>query len=299
MGRWTVKHFLNKGYRVTCFDNLSNGSIQNIQEFMSNDNFKFIEGDIIKENQISNAFRDVGLCIHLAAQINVQESLEHPERSYYNNVLGTYNVLEGCRKHEIKLVLVGTCMVYDMAEINKPISEGHPVMPRSPYAGSKLAAEDMALGHYHGYGMSVVILRPFNTYGPYQKSNMEGGVVSIFIERFLKGKTLQVYGDGSQTRDLLFVEDFADFIYRASEVDEAIGQVINAGSGKDISINDLAMMICGDEDMIEHVPHHHPQSEIQKLVCDYSKAKKILGWEPETSHKDGVSKTLEWIKNER
>lgn len=299
IGRWVVKELLSRGHEVLVLDNLSNGSLKNIEEFHKDANFAFVRGDIQDRKKLAAVFRkDVGPCIHLAAQINVQESIDHPERAFDNNLLGTYNVLEGCKRYDIKLILVGTCMVYDTA-VSKPISENHPVKPASPYAASKLAAEELALSYHRAYGLPVVVTRPFNTYGPYQKRNLEGGVVSIFIKRALEGKPLLIFGNGRQTRDLLYVEDCANFIVRAAFNRKAVGEVINAGSGKDISIKDLALMICGDKRRIKHVPHPHPQSEIQKLVCDNSKAKKILNWSPKTPLREGIEKTMKWIKSKK
>ena len=196
------------------------------------------------------------------------------------------------------VILVSTCMVYDTALTSGKISEEHPVKPASPYAGSKLAAEELALSYHYGFDLPVVITRPFNTYGPFQKTNMEGGVVSIFAQRYLEGKDLKVFGDGKQTRDLLYVEDCADFILQSAFSNNAVGEVINAGSGKDITINDLAYLICKDQNRIEYVPHHHPQSEIQKLLCDYSKAKRLLGWEPKFSLEEGIERLKEWMMRE-
>lgn len=298
IGRWVVKELLSKGHRVVVLDNLSNSSIKNIKEFMKNPNFTFIKGNILNQKKLGVTFkRGVNACIHLAAQINVQESIDHPERAFKNNVIGTHNVLEECRKRDTTLVLIGTCMVYDMPT-SKPINEKHPQKLASPYASSKLAAEELAISYFHSYGLPVVITRPFNTYGPFQKSNLEGGVVSIFIKRNLEGKPLLIFGGGKQTRDLLYVEDCADFIVRAAFNKTAIGEIINAGSGRDININDLALIICKDKNKIKHVSHPHPQSEIQKLVCDYSKAKKILNWGPETSLQEGIRKTMRWIKSQ-
>jgi dTDP-glucose 4,6-dehydratase len=295
IGRWVVRELLSERHMVVVLDNLSNSRIENIQEFLKNSNFTFIKGNILDQKKLGITFKKgIDSCIHLAAQINVQESIDHPERAFKNNVAGTCNVLEECRKRDIKLVLVGTCMVYDAA-ISKPINEEHPLKPASPYASSKLVAEELAISYFRSYGLPVVVTRPFNTYGPFQKSNMEGGVVSIFIKRNLEGKPLLVYGDGKQTRDLLYVEDCAGFIVRASFNKRAVGEVINAGSGKDISINDLALMICKDKGRIKHVPHPHPQSEIRKLVCDYSKAKKILSWRPKTSLSEGIKRTTQWL----
>ena len=300
IGRWVVKELLEKGENVTVLDDLSNGSVNNLEEFKDSEQYKgLIEGDILDKKLLFGLFQqnEFKLCVHCAAQINVQESLENPDKSFTINTFGTHNILECARRTKTKVVLVGTCMVYDVAGATKPISEEHPLMPSSPYAGSKLAAENLAYSYYKGLGHPVVILRPFNTYGPYQKANMEGGVVSIFVQKMLNGEVLNIFGTGEQTRDLLYVEDCADFIVRAAYSEDAVGQVINAGTGNDISINALAKLIAEDESRIKHVDHHHPQSEIQKLVCDYSKAKRILGWEPATSLEEGIEKLETWLRS--
>lgn len=300
IGRWVVKELLEKGENVVVLDDLSNGSVNNLEEFKDSEQYKgLIEGSITDQESLMKLFQEYEfeLCVHCAAQINVQESLENPEKSFAVNVIGTYNVLECARHLGTKLVLVGTCMVYDVAGATKPISEEHPLMPSSPYAGSKLAAENLAYSYYKGFDHPVVILRPFNTYGPYQKANMEGGVVSIFLQKMLNGEVLNIFGTGEQTRDLLYVEDCADFIVRAAYSEDAVGQVINAGTGNDITINDLAKLIVKDESRIKHIEHHHPQSEIQKLVCDYSKARELLGWEPRTSLEEGIEKLETWLRS--
>jgi UDP-glucose 4-epimerase len=293
IGRWVVKKLL-EDHTVVALDNFSNSDCSNITDFQKMAEFTFIQGDILNHSLLTIAFKGVDLCIHLAAQINVQESLDYPARSFTNNVVGTFRVLEECRKNDAKLVLVGTCLVYDVA-VSKAISEEHPIKPASPYAASKVAAENLAISYYHGYSLPAVILRPFNTYGPYQKSGAEGGVVSVFLKNLLGGKDIVIYGDGEQTRDLLYVEDCANFIIKAAFCEKAIGEIINAGTGVDTSINDLAFMICNDKKRIKHVPHVHPQSEIRKLKCDYSKAKKVVGWEPSTALEGGIRTTRQWI----
>jgi nucleoside-diphosphate-sugar epimerase len=299
IGRWVVKNLLSKGKEVIVIDNLSNCSKENLEEFENNQNLKeVVIEDIRNPKIVEKLFNKYQFsnCFHLAAQINVQESLDFPERAFENNVIGTYNVLEAARKYNTKIILMGTCMVYDLADANIAISEEHRIKPSSPYAGSKIAAEELALSYYYGLGLPVVILRPFNTYGPFQKTNMEGGVVSIFVLRKLKNENLMVFGDGTQTRDLLYVEDCAEFIVLASENEKCVGEVINAGTGKEITINDLAKLIIGDDNRIKHIKHHHPQSEIMKLVCDNSKAKRILNWEPNTTLEEGIIKLESWIK---
>lgn len=303
IGRWVVKNLLEKKENVVVIDNLINGKMENLKEFKGDKNLReIVIEDIRNEGVLLQLFEKYRFktCIHLAAQINVQESLDNPAKAFEINVLGTYNVLESCRKYRTKIILIGTCMVYDLANSDQAISEKHEIKPSSPYAGTKIAAEDLAMSYYYSYDLPVVILRPFNTYGPFQKTNMEGGVVSIFVKNYLENKQIKIYGDGTQTRDFLYVEDCAEFIVEASKCNKCIGEVINAGTGKDISINNLAKPVVKNNDgVIQHVEHHHPQSEIMKLVCNNSKAKEILDWKPKTSLKEGIKKLENWIKQNK
>ncbi|WP_336024892.1 NAD-dependent epimerase/dehydratase family protein [Halobellus salinisoli] len=297
IGRWVVAELLDRGHTVYGLDDFSNGSERNIEEFRDNEAFHINEGDVRSRSDISQLFEHgVDKCVHLAAEIDVQESLEDPEAHFESNVIGTQNVLEVCRRTNTRLGLVGTCMVYDMTDSKVGINETHPTKPASPYAGSKLAAEDLAEGYSHGYDLPITILRPFNTYGPYQKTGMAGGVVSIFTSRDIRGDALKIFGDGTQTRDLLYATDCARFIVEGTFSDETIGEVINAGTGTDVSINELAELIATDGTEITHVEHHHPQSEVQKLLCDPSKANEILDWEPEVTLEEGVSRLRKWLR---
>ncbi len=297
IGRWMVKKLLAEGHRVTAFDDFSNGRLTNIEEFRGNPDFLFIEGDIKDRENLGGLFiGGFDLVYHLAASINVQDSIDDPRATFNNDVLGTFNVLEECRQRNIKMLFMSTCMVYDRSIEAGGISELHPVKPASPYAASKLSGEALTLSYYHAYGLPTVVVRPFNTYGPFQKSSGEGGVVAIFIQRELRGENLSIYGDGAQTRDLLYVEDCADFVIRAGMDSRADGQLLNAGLGKDVSINELARLICKDKQRIKHVPHIHPQSEIQKLLCNYDKAQNLLGWQPSVNLEEGLQRTREWIE---
>src|SRR5699024_7153365 len=193
------------------------------------------------------------------------------------------------------MVFMSTCMVYEQANDLQGISETNPVKPASPYAGSKLAAENMVLSYYYAYDLPVTVIRPFNTYGPFQKTGGEGGVVAIFLQHKQIGKPLSIYGDGKQTRDLLYVEDCARFVVESGYSDRTNGEIVNAGLGQDISINDLAKQIIKDEKRIHHIKHIHPQSEIPKLLCNYQKAKNLLGWEPQFSLEEGLKRAEQWI----
>jgi UDP-glucose 4-epimerase len=297
IGRWVVDELLDRGYLVRGLDNLSNGSKRNVAEFDSVERFELTVGDVTDRATVEELFDDdVEACIHLAAEIDVQESLEDPQSHFDANLVGTQNVLEACRRTDTRLGLVGTCMVYDMVDSDEGIDETHPTKPASPYAGSKLAAENLAEGYYHGYDLPVTILRPFNTYGPYQKTGMAGGVVSIFTNRDIQNDPLKIFGDGTQTRDLLYATDCASFIVEGTFSDAAVGEVLNAGTGSDISINELAETVATEGTEITHVEHHHPQSEVQKLLCDPSKAQAMLGWEPEVSLEDGIDRLRDWLQ---
>jgi len=298
IGRWVVKRLLDGEHQVVVLDNLANGSRDNIRAFNDNRSFQFIAGDIRDEALLAQVFSSpFDLVFHLAASINVQDSIDEPRETFNNDVIGTFNVLEQCRQYGTKMLFMSTCMVYDRSNEDQGIREGHPVKPASPYAASKLAGEALTLSYYYAYQLPTVVVRPFNTYGPHQKSSGEGGVVSIFIERELKKQDLNIYGEGTQTRDLLYVEDCADFVIKAGFSSAVDGEIVNAGTGSDITINDLAALIASDQARIKHVPHIHPQSEIPKLLCNFDKAKQMLDWRPTVDLPTGITLTQEWIGN--
>ncbi|MCT2536292.1 GDP-mannose 4,6-dehydratase [Aquibacillus koreensis] len=298
IGRWVVERILKDGHKVWVLDDLSNGREENLDELLSDKNFKgLIKGDIKDNKLLKDLFvNKFDICYHLAASINVQDSIDTPRTTFNNDVIGTFNILEQCRKEKVKIVFMSTCMVYERAWSETGISESNRIKPASPYAGAKLAAENMVLSYYYAYDLPVTIVRPFNTYGPYQKTGGEGGVVAIFIKNKLENKNLKIYGDGTQTRDLLYVEDCAKFVVDAGYSDKANGEVINAGLGKDISINSLAKLIVEDDSRITHVEHIHPQSEVPMLLCDSTKAYELLKWEAKYSLEEGIKMTEQWIK---
>lgn len=318
IGRWVVKLLLEDGHRVIALDNLSNGSIENIKEFEGNE-FKFLEGDIKDQNILDEIFKEkIDIIYHLAASINVQDSIDDPKTTFFNDTVGTFNILEKARVqmfgknskmdgdkwimdgkekvHPCKVVFMSTCMVYDKAG-EEGIDENHPVKPVSPYGGSKIAAENIVLSYYNTYKLPTVVIRPFNTYGPFQKTGGEGGVVAIFINNSIKNKDIDIFGSGEQTRDLLYVKDCARFVVMAGYSDKVNGEIVNAGTGRDVTVNELAEIISKGRVKINHIKHIHPQSEIMKLKCNYLKAKKIIEWKPEYTLEQGIEETEEWIGN--
>jgi dTDP-glucose 4,6-dehydratase len=327
IGRWVVKRLLDEGHLVTALDDLTNGRESNLEEFIARPNFSgLVRGDVADPATLRDLFAGTlwDAVFHLAASIHVQKSIDDPWPTFRNDAQGTFSLLEACREQYFRLngfdsaarhfdyekarpqlldrrprvACMSTCMVYQLAG-SGPITEAHPYRPASPYAASKIGADMLALSYYYSYGLPVTVVRPFNTYGPFQKSNSEGGVVSIFIQRDLSEQSLQIKGDGTQTRDLLYVEDCADFVVRAAANEGAEGQIINAGTGKDIAVKELARLCCSPENRVEHVPHDHPQAEIARLVCDPSKAEEVLGWKPQTTLEQGLEKTRRWLKENR
>jgi dTDP-glucose 4,6-dehydratase len=295
IGSWVVEKLVDRGYDVIVLDNLHNGRLENLNRVKDKIK-KIVVDDITNSKAVADVFNeDIDVCLHLAAAINVQESIDNPKKTFNDDVLGTFYLLEEARNHDTKFVFASTSMVYNTAG-DKAITEDHPTKPASPYSGAKLAGENIVLSYYYAYGLPTTVLRPFNTYGPRQFGDEWGGaVIPRFIRMKLEGQPLTIYGSGEQTRDLLYVEDCAEFFIKATFSKKANGEIINAGTGRDIRIKDLAALIAGSEDKTVHVPHPHPQSEIWKLQCDPSKAKRLLGWEAKTSLEEGIKRTEEWI----
>jgi len=297
IGRWLVGELLARGHTVLPIDNLAAGDPNNLAEFREHPGMlPFEVGDVRDELACRRWTAEVDAVAHLAASISVQESIDDPRSTFDNDVTGTFLLLEGARKSGARFLFMSTCMVYGQASTRAGIGEMHPTRPASPYAAAKLAGESLTLSYREAYGLPTTVIRPFNTYGPFQRSVGEGGVVAIFSRLALLGEILRVYGDGTQTRDLLYVEDCARFVADAMFADSAVGRIINAGTGRDISVNDLARTIEPNPDRIVHVEHIHPQSEIAVLRCDPQLAGDLLGWRPQVDLTDGLGRVREWMR---
>jgi nucleoside-diphosphate-sugar epimerase len=295
IGRWVVGELLHAGHEVLAIDNLVTGDERSLDDFSGHPGMVgFERGDIRDATACQRWLSDVDAVAHLAASISVQESIDDPGTTFENDVVGTFNVLEAARAGGARVLFMSTCMVYDRAG-DAGIDEDHPTKPASPYAASKLAGEALTLSYFHAYGLPTMVVRPFNTYGPFQRSVGEGGVVAIFTRRALEGDTLRIYGDGTQTRDLLYVEDCARFVVAALLSDRVTGRILNAGTGHDVSVNELAMLVQPDPERIVHVPHIHPQSEIAILRCDPRLAADLLDWRPQVELADGLARVRAWM----
>jgi UDP-glucose 4-epimerase len=296
IGRWVVGELLDRGHTVLPVDNLVAGDITNLDEFAGRPGLlPFEEGDVRDADACRRWTAEVDAVAHLAASISVQDSIDDPATTFENDVIGTFNILEGARASGARVLFMSTCMVYDRATTPAGIAETHPKKPASPDAASKIAGEALTLSYFHAYGLPATVVRPFNTYGPFQRSVGEGGVVAIFTRLSLLGEPLRIYGDGTQTRDLLYASDCARFVCDALLSDAATGRILNAGTGADVSVNDLAAAVEPEASRIVHVEHIHPQSEIAVLRCDAREAERVLGWRPEMELEDGIARVRAWM----
>jgi UDP-glucose 4-epimerase len=287
IGSNVVDALLERGDEVHVLDDLSRGKRENVA-----DGAHLHEGDI--RQHIAALFADVqpDVCFHLAAQIDVRVSVERPDLDADVNVVGTLQVLEAARSHGTKLVFSSTGgAIY--GECDGPAPEDHPRAPLAPYGVSKLAAEEYIAAYNRLYGSTHVSLRYGNVYGPRQDPHGEAGVVAIFMNALRDGKTPRIYGDGSQTRDYVFVGDVVTATLTAAE---HAGGVFNVGTGVETSVLDLYEQIqraSGIERPAEHADAR--AGELQRSVLDPSLAARELGWKPAHSLDDGLAVTWAWI----
>jgi nucleoside-diphosphate-sugar epimerase len=243
--------------------------------------------DLIRKNNPEVIF-------HLAAAAYVPYSFDHPREVYNINLTGTQNVLDAARGIDGLEQLVCTASSEIYGTCQSPIDETHRMNPTSPYASSKAAADRLAFSYFNTYHLPISIIRPFNTYGP----RLIYDVIPEFIRRALLGMPLLVYGDGEQTRDFTYVEDMVRaFIFMGNDK-KAVGEAVNFGSGHDFKIIDIAktvVRLTGSKSEIKFVEKR--MAEVEKLLCNYGKAKNLFGWEPAIGIEEGIKRTIEGIKN--
>jgi len=293
IGSHLVDKLVDNCYAVKVVDNLSTGNLANIRNHVETGKIDFIKGDICDASLVKQTIEDVDTVFHLAAQTSVPFSMKNPQLTYETNVAGTLNLLAACARQKVhKLVLVSSCAVYGEPRY-LPVDEKHPSCPISPYAESKLAAERYCLGFRERRLCCSVVMRLFNVYGPRQGLNDYSGVITKFIERSKQKLPLVVYGNGSQTRDFVNVQDVVDVFLASMEKSEAEGEVFNVGTGKPTSINELAKTILELSGVNTTVSYHAPRlGDITNSYADISKAQKILGYQPKFSLTKGLEAML-------
>jgi dTDP-glucose 4,6-dehydratase len=278
---------------VTVFDDFSSGKMEYLGELRG---LKIVRGSICEEEIVSKALQDQELVIHLAALPFIPDSYYHPKEFFEVNAMGTVNLmLESIRSETVeKFVHISSSEVYGTARY-VPMDENHPTLPHSTYAVSKLAGERAVFTMHKEHDFPVVIIRPFNSYGPYITQPYI--IPEIALQLLASSNPIRL-GNVDSSRDFTYVEDTVRAIVMASENRRAVGETINIGSGREIKIRDLALLMAkllGKRVDIETDPTRFRPFDVERLCCDYSKAKRILGWEPRVSLEDGLRRTMEWI----
>jgi len=266
------------------------------QSPLKND-IEVVLGDIRDQDTVIHAVAGVDVVFHLAALIAIPYSYQAPLSYVRTNVEGTLNVLQAVQRAESEVVVhTSTSEVYGTAR-TVPIDENHPLQGQSPYSASKIGADKIAESFHLSFGLPVVTVRPFNTFGPRQSAR---AVIPTIITQALNGSEIRL-GNLEPTRDLNFVADTVDGFIKAAETPKAIGETINLGSGREISIRDLAALILKlmNRDIpiaLEGARVRPENSEVDRLCADSRKGQSILGWTPKYSLEDGLAATVEWIR---
>lgn len=280
----------NLGFDVAVFDNLKRSAEFSVKR-LAERNIPLIKGDVLNARTLNEALRDVDVVIHAAAYINVEESFKKTTLYLKNNVSGTASVAKACLNKGVKLLIyLSSAAVYG-EPIGTPISEAHPTNPISPYGLSKLTSEEV-VRFYSKYGLKHVILRLFNVYGPGQ-SKAYAGVITRFIERAVEGLKPIIYGDGEQTRDFVHVKDVSEAIKQTMERD-MVNETFNIGSGSPTKIKELANLVINLANLKCKPVYRQPRAgDIKHSYADISKAKRLLGFTPKVSLKEGLKELIE------
>jgi len=297
LGSHIVEEILDTGVELTIFERRSHSDLKlhNIQNYK--DKVSIYWGDIRSTRDCHQALSDQDIVIHVAASGPVPYSIDYPVEIWENNVDGTLNLLEASRTCDIeRFVYINSSESYGTAKYI-PIDEKHGFYPRSPYGASKAAGELIGYSYYHSYGLNYSTIRLFNIFGPRVVSY---AVIPKFILLALDNKPIPIAGDGTQKRDYVFVKDAAKAIALMTERYDLAGEAVNIGSGKSLEIIEIAGKIIELIGSKSEIVFQSPRpGEVPILQADISKAREILGWEPEYSFEDGLLKTIKWCKNNK
>ncbi len=301
IGSHLVEALVNNGAKVRAYVRYNSrndpGLLSLLPEELLNQ-VEIIPGDLRDLPAVQAAMSGVDLAYHLGALIAIPYSYLHPLEVVETNVMGTLNVLLAARQSGSKrLVHTSTSEVYGTAQ-QVPIGESHPLQGQSPYSASKIGADKLAESFYRSFELPVVTLRPFNTYGPRQSAR---AVIPTIITQALSQRVIRL-GNLDARRDLTFISDTVDGFLRAAQAPDVEGKTINLGTGKEVSIGDLAGKIIELVDLpvkVEIDPERlRPEkSEVQRLLADNQLAQQFLGWKPQVELTGGLKKTIVWIKD--
>ena len=296
IGSSLVDRLLADGHEVIGIDNFDpyypkEIKLRNIQQARQNPRYKFFEGDIRRD--VSKLFQNVDSVFHLAAKAGVRNSIADPLGYNDVNVNGTLNLLQESIKHPVKkFVYASSSSVYGDAR-KLPITEDSPTEPNNPYGASKLCAEKYCLAFEKMHGLKTLSLRFFTVYGPRQRPDE---AIKKFTDLISTGGKIQVFGDGSQTRDFTYIDDIVEALVLSMEK-PASGTALNIGSGKRISVNDLVNLLgqtLGTKIVKEYVPMH--KADMKDTLASITRARELLGYQPKTQIEEGIRRFVEWHK---
>jgi dTDP-glucose 4,6-dehydratase len=298
IGSHLCETFLNQGHEVLCMDNYSTGAKQNIEAFLKNPRFRFIDHNVSRYIEVPEPLDYI---LHFASPASPVDYLELPIPTLKVGALGTHNTLGLAKSKNAVYLLASTSEVYGDPSV-RPQSEEYwgnvnPIGPRGVYDEAKRFAEAMTMAYHRYHGLNTRIVRIFNTYGPCMRLH-DGRVVPNFISQALKGEPLTVYGQGQQTRSFQYVDDLVAGLIKLLESDHHLP--VNIGNPNEMTVLEFAKKIIaltGSKSTIEYKPL--PVDDPQVRQPDISKAKKILGWEPKVQLEEGLLKTIEYFRSQQ
>jgi dTDP-glucose 4,6-dehydratase len=295
-----IRHLLQATpYEVVSLDALTYaGNLENLADIRSHERLSFVQGDIRDEALIRAVVEQVDVIVNAAAESHVEKSiLEGASEFVATNVEGTRVLLDAMREVPVeRFILISSSEVYGTAE-TIPMDEEHPLNPRSPYAATKAGADRLAYSYHATYDLPIVIVRPFNNYGPRQHPEK---VIPRFVIQALEDEPLTVHGDGSASRDWLYVDDDAEAIEAVIEadLDGVVGEVINVATGVDVTVSriaDLVLELLDKPSSLKQFVDERP-GQVRRHAGSTEKAERLLGWRAHTSLEDGLERTVAWYR---
>jgi dTDP-glucose 4,6-dehydratase len=296
-----VRHLLHATpYEVVSLDALTYaGNLANLADIRSHERLSFVQGDIRNEELVRSVVEQVDVIVNAAAESHVEKSIREGASEFVaTNVQGTRVLLDAIREVPVeRFILISSSEVYGTAEA-VPMDEEHALNPRSPYAATKAGADRLAFAYHATYDLPIVIVRPFNNYGPRQHPEK---AIPRFVVQALEEEPLTVHGDGSATRDWLYVDDDAEAIEAVidADLDSVAGEVINLATGQDVSISriaDLVLDLLGKPASLKEFVDERP-GQVRRHIGSTEKAERLLGWRARTPLEDGLARTVEWYRD--
>jgi UDP-glucose 4-epimerase len=313
IGTALIKNLVrNRRHRIRVLDDLSIGSREDLGRVcdfnevsienpsydppeLSFETIQLVVGDIRDSETCLMCARDIDVIVHLAANTGVASSVENPRTDLEANVIGTLNVLEAARQKGVKRFVFASSGA-PAGEVEPPIHEEIAPHPVSPYGASKLAGEGYCSAYYRTFGLKTVVLRFGNVYGT--GSSHKSSIVAKFIRQGLKGETCEIYGDGTQTRDFIYIDDLVDAISKAAMFDGG-GEIFQIATSKEHTVNEVAKILIeelGQKGTTVHLIHSSPRKgDVRRNFSNTTKAKKFLRWQAEVDLQEGIKRTVDWF----